>query len=132
MNKFLKFLTSPMGKLLIAAIVVSVVSYIAYIQYVKAQERKIYNGNTKAEVVEKTILGIAKEKIANLPIENNFDANDKEKLATMAAYYDREFGGGEISAWHLNKYLDKAGIPSDVRTDFDYLVYTKFLITPFL
>jgi len=128
MDKFLKFLTSPTGKWLVAAIVLAVVSYIGWVAYDMAQQKKKYNGMLHSEVSDGIKRKMTNDKIATIKVEDtNYDGTN---LSSILEWYDNNFDR-KVEQTHIDSYLIANGIESKYRMDFNKLLGVPVKLTDY-
>ena len=124
MNKFMKFLASPTGRFLIAAIVLSVVSYISWVMYNIAQQKKKYNGKTKSQVEDAIKKSVVQDNIQYL-LENDTEVALQGAEAVLGWHDNNR--PLLVEDFHVNNTLSQLGIMQEFTPDFNHLVGKQVL-----
>jgi len=127
MNKVLNFIKSPMGKWIIAIVIILIISYIAFVQY----QKSIYNGSTKKDVENNVKSLFAKDVIDYIKSNDENLLQNRYTLAEVLSWYD-ENQTSILDSAKVGEYLSKLGISSDRRQDFSGLNNQQVLLVNYI
>ena len=127
MNKVLNFIKSPMGKWIIAIVIILIISYIAFVQY----QKSIYNGLSKKDVENNVKSLFAKDTIDYIKTNDDNLLQNRYTLAEVLSYYD-ENQTSTLDSAKVAEYLGKLGISSDRRSDFSGLNNQQIMLVNYI